>query len=261
MEARPPVSTNRTAERSVAVAPRVVTIGFYLGCSLVLLALVTQLQKSVLPEGIATQIGHNSETLALALAVVATIQYARPRWLTDRRGEHTNWGFVLAIAAVWLALALGVYYLEFAASIGTLNEPLAGATLLTVYLGFRRAWPMAWVVPAAVVLLVVVGHELPLVIAQAETVTSFAAVAIAVDYAQRSILQPRERDSWAWGYWLFLAVCPALMLFLSRQDIGGAMGAAVSYTARGAEGFWGALLVCLFFAVLRRTENSSHPRA
>ncbi len=252
MAAYPTASENRTVD-----VPRVVTLGFYLGCSLVLLALVTRLQKTFLPEGIANQIGHNSETFLLALTVVATIQFARPRWFTGSKREHTNWVLVLAVAALWLALALVVYYLAGVPTLGTLNEPLAGATLLTIYLGVRRAWPKAWIVPATMVVLVVVGYQLPLVIDQAETVTSFAAVAIAVDYAQRSILQPRARDSWAPGYWVFLAVWPALMLFANRQHIGGVVGDAVNYTARGAEGFWGALLICLFFAVLHRAEHSS----
>lgn len=251
MDASPLASESRT----VAAAPRVVTTIFYLGCSLILLALVTRLQQGFLPDEIATQVGHNSETFALALTVGATIQFARPRWWRDRKHERTNWVLVCAVASLWLALALGVYYVSRTPTLGTLNEPLAGATLLTLYLGVRRAWPKAWIVPAAMVALVVVGYQLPLVIDQAETVTSFAAVAIAVDYAQRSILQPRERDSWAPGYWVFLAVFPALMLFINNQHFGGVVGDAVNYAARGAEGFWGALLICLFFAVLHRSEH------
>jgi len=62
-----------------------------------------------------------------ALAVAATIQFARPRWMTGAEGERTNWGIVAAVAAWWLAVALGVYYLGFPPSIETLNEPFAAA--------------------------------------------------------------------------------------------------------------------------------------
>jgi len=44
-----------------------------------LLVLVKITQQSVLGEEMAAQTGHNSEVFALALAVAATIQFARPR--------------------------------------------------------------------------------------------------------------------------------------------------------------------------------------
>ena len=106
------------------------------------------------------------------------------------------------------------------------------------------------------VLIVIAAYQLRFVIAQSETVTSVVAVCISTDLAQRSILRPGFRDSarvWAW--WAFLAVWPALMLFLNRQDLPGVLGDAVNYQARGAEGFWGALIICLFFALLRHTAR------
>ena len=94
-----------------ATSARTVTIAFYALCSLVLLALVTKAQKDFLPSVFATQLGHNSESFALALAVGVTIQFLRPRWSSGPSGGATRWGLVLAVAGVWLALALGVYYL------------------------------------------------------------------------------------------------------------------------------------------------------
>ncbi len=93
--------------RSAAVA-RATTIVFYVRASIVLLVLVTKTQKSLLEEGIATQTGHNSEVFALAPAVEATIQFARPRWVSGTDGERTNWGILAAVATGWLAVALGV---------------------------------------------------------------------------------------------------------------------------------------------------------
>ena len=57
---------------------RALTGIYYILGGLVLVALVTKAQKGFLPEGIATQIGHNSESVCLALAVAATVQFARP---------------------------------------------------------------------------------------------------------------------------------------------------------------------------------------
>jgi len=238
--------------RPTAVA-KVVTIAFYVGAAIVLLVLVTKTQKSILEEGIATQTGHNSEVFALALAVAATIQFARPRWMAGADGERTHWGIVAAVAAGWLALALAVYYLGFPPSIETLNEPFAAAALLTLYLGVPRPWRQSWLVPLVVVVITLATLHTAFVLNLSETVTSLVAVAISVDLVQRSILQPGARDAaLLWLWWLFLAIWPAAMLFLRRQDPPGYLGDVVDYMARGAEGFWGALVICLYFAVLHR---------
>ena len=248
--------------RSAAVA-RATTVVFYIGASIVLLVLVTKTQKSLLEEGIANQTGHNSEVFALALAVAATIQFARPRWMSGAHGERTNWGIVAAVAAGWLALALGVYYLGFPPSIETLNEPLAAAALLTLFLGVPRPWQLSWLVPLVVVVITLATLHTAFVLNLSETVTSLVAVAISVDLAQRSILQPGTRDAaLLWLWWLFLAIWPAAMLALRRQDPPGYLGDVVDYMARGAEGFWGALVICLYFALLHRLAGTArHPQA
>ena len=245
-----------------AAATQAATIGFYLGASIVLLVLVTKAQKSILQDGIATQTGHNSEVFALALAVAGTIQFARPRWLSGTDGQQTNWGIVAAVAAGWLALTLGVYYLGFPPSIETLNEPFAAAALLTLYFGVRRPWRQSWVVPLVTVVVTMATLHTAFVLNLSETITSLVAVAISVDLVQRSILQPGARDSaLLWLWWAFLAVWPALMLWLRRQDPPGYLGDLGDYMARGAEGFWGALVICVYFAVLHRLRTKGRRHA
>ena len=95
-----------------------------------------------------------------------------------------------------------------------------------------------------------------------ETVTSLVAVAISVDLVQRTILRPGARDAaLLWVWWLFLACWPAAMLILRRQDPPGYLGEVVDYMARGAEGFWGALVICLYFAVLHRLGGQGRRHA
>ncbi len=245
--------------RSVA-AKQATIVAFYFGASLVLLVLVTKFQQTFLPEGLATQIGHNSEAFALALAVGATIQFARPRWMADTDGQRTNWGVVGAVAAGWLALALGVYYLGFPPSIETLNEPLAAAALLTLYLGVPRPWHQSWLVPLVTVVITLVTLRTAFVLNLAETVTSLIAVSISVDLVQRTILRPEARDAaLLWLWWAVLACLPIAMLLLRRQGVPGYLGDVVDYLARGAEGFWGALIICVYFAMLRgRRTNGRH---
>ena len=247
--------------RSTAAAQGA-TIGFYLGASLVLVMLVTKAQKSLLQDGIATQTGHNSEVFALAIAVAATIQFARPRWQSGADGQQTNWAIVGAVAAGWLALALGVYYLGFPPSIETLNEPFAAAALLTLYFGVPRPWRLSWVVPLATVLITMATLQTMFVLNLSETVTSLVAVAISVDLVQRTILRPGARDAaLLWLWWAFLLVWPALMLWYRRQDPPGYLGDLVDYMARGAEGFWGALVICVYFAVLHRLGGKGRRHA
>jgi len=245
-----------------AAGAHATTIGFYVGASIVLLVLVTKAQKTILQDGIATQTGHNSEVFALALAVAATIQFARPRWLTGAEGERPNWGIVAAVAAGWLALALGVYYLGFPPSIETLNEPFAAAALLTLYFGVPRPWRQSWLVPLVTVVITMLTLQTAFVLNLSETVTSLVAVAISVDLVQRTILQPGARDAaLLWLWWAFLAVWPAVMLVYRRQDPPGYLGDVVDYMARGAEGFWGALVICVYFAVLHRLGGKGRRHA
>ena len=236
---------------------RTIAVVFYGGLALALLCLVTKVQQEVLPSGLASQIGHNSEALALALAVSATIQFARPTWL-PKGSARVLWGLVLAVAAGWMLLAVGVYYLGLPSSIKTLNEPLLAAALLTVYLGPRRPLRGAWLVPVLTVVLVVLAFDTSLVRQQAEAVTAVVAVSISADLMVRSILLPGAKESvrtWVWC--AFLAVWPALMLWLNHGDLEGPIGAAVNYQARGSEGFWGALLICLYFLMMRRAGRTT----
>lgn len=249
-----------TTETSGGSAPqgslRALSFSFYIVTGLVLLALVTKFQKTFLPDGIATQIGHNSESFCLALAVAATIQFARPLWLRDD-GRRTSWGLVVAIAVIWILLAVGVYYLGLPSSVKTLNEPLAAAGLLTAYFGLPRPLKHGWVLPAVVVVIVGVLVNVEFVTAQAETVTSFVLVALATDQFQRSILGRDVRDgNGVWVWWLFLAAWPALMQMFNRQGVDGFIGDVVDFQARGAEGFWGALLICLYFGARRYLERN-----
>ncbi len=257
----PPMTDVRPARRTSST-PLVTSIrtAYYLGLGLALLALVTKAHTVVLPMGIAKQVGHNSEALALALAVAVVVEFARPRWLpAGSRG--LSWSLVVVVATAWLLLALGVYYLGLPSSIKTLNEPFAAAAVLTLFLAAPRPLRHAWLVPALLVVAVVLTSGLEFVQAQSEAVTAVVAVSISTDLAARSILWPKARESAVtWVWYLFLAAWPALMLFLNGRDLSGVLGASVDYMARGAEGFWGALLICAYFSLLRRAENADRSR-
>ncbi len=248
--------------RRTSSTPLVTSIrtAYYLGIGLTLLALVTKAHTVVLPMGIAKQIGHNSEALALALAVAVVVEFIRPRWLpTGTRG--VSWSLVVLVAAGWLLLALGVYYLGLPSSIKTLNEPFAAAAVLTLWLGPPRPLRHAWLVPAILVVAVLLSSELEFVQAQSEAVTAVVAVSISTDLAARSILWPKARESaLTWCWYLFLAVWPAFMLFLNGRNLSGALADSVDYMARGAEGFWGALMICAYFSLLRRAESMDRAR-
>ena len=105
-----------------------------------------------------------------------------------------------------------------------------------------------------------VGIDVRFVVAQSETVISLILVAVSVDLVQRSVLRREVRDgAGVWAWWGFLLLWPALMQSLNRQDtFAGYIGDLVDYQARGAEGFWGTLLICLYFALRRGVERRTH---
>ena len=77
------------------------------GPGLALLALVTKAHTVALPMGIAKQVRHNSEALALALAVAVVVEFARPGGCPQV--ARASWSRVVEVATAGLRLALGGY--------------------------------------------------------------------------------------------------------------------------------------------------------
>ena len=83
---------------------------YYIGLLAVLLGVLFKEWAKVVPHGIATQIGHNSEGYLVALVVPAWIQFIRPKLV----GKRAEW---VVTALVGLAF-LGVDDWSFSTSTG-----------------------------------------------------------------------------------------------------------------------------------------------
>ena len=237
-------SANSVEHRRVLL----VSAAYYGAVTVVLTSLVLKLQSHVLPAGVATQVGHNSEVFALALGLPATVQFARPWW----RRASNPWPRAFVLAALWVAAAAAIYYLDTPSTVRTLNEPLLALGVLTLYLVPERPARGLWLVAVVTVLVVVVGFDTAFVRQQAECLVAVALVSMTVDVTDRRVLQPASPASPALaGAWYFLLLLwPALMLALNDHRMGGVLGSAVNYQARGAEAFWGTLVACLFLRLL-----------
>ncbi len=239
---------------------RALDVVFYGGCAVLLVLLVLHRQDGVLPHGLAVRVGHNSEVPALALALGLVIDAGRPRWVRWRVPlvPAVATAIALGLLATWLLTA------DLPRTLTTLNEPVYATAALAALLGLRRPLVQPWRYPTFLLVLTVLGSQVTPVRAQAEAVTGMLAALVSFELVDRSVLQPGRSPSRWLGPWLaFLALWPAAMLALDDRGVAGAVGRLVDYQARGAEGFWGVLLLHAFLvlrtAARRPGVRSVHP--
>ncbi len=225
------------------------SVAFYGATSLLLLAITTGLLKAVLPSGLATQIGHNSESLALALLVCATIQFVRPAAL---RSAHP-WRLPLMFFTGCLVLGYLLVELPFSPSLRTLNEPVLAAGVLAVYVHLPRRPRMAPLLSLTLLVAVVALFDTTFVLDQAESLVPLILAPIGLDVLDRSLLlrghpdTPRSRLLWCVvllgvGFGAMLLAGPA------REDLNGSLNLGIDYAHRASEAYWGLLLVHGYFS-------------
>lgn len=207
----------------------------------VLVAIVTQVHSKVLPDKIASQVGHNSEAFALAILLSATIAWLRPR------GGARTLGQWAAVGAVTSGLvALGVIMLDLTnPRLKTLNEAVFGAAVLCLYCALPRRHRLFGLASPALLVLTIVFFSTDLVLDQAESIVALILAPIGLDIFDRGLLRS-ERTSSRWlvlGWSTFLLAAPFVLMALKQIDLGGTLDEAVFYAARGNEAFWGLFLV------------------
>ncbi len=221
---------------------------FYVLTAIVLLLLVTKTQKQFLPEGVATQIGHNSEAFLFALLVAAQIQVLRRIPISTARLA----GMVVG-GAVLIALGLLLKDADLAPTVVTLNEPLIGAGFVLLYLALPRSTMTAVVVTVVVVLYIVIFFDTTFVLDQAESLVPLALAGPALDIFDRTILRPEldDRPGLRLG-WMALLLVVVIGLIpaahWAREDLHGFLRLGIDYAQRAAEAYWGWLLVHAFFS-------------
>lgn len=235
---------------------RLLQVAYYPVLTLALVALVVKAQSLVLPAGLSSQIGHNSEALCFALLVCASIDFVRPwasrigrPWLVASAGALFLW------VGAWLLLQT-----DWPSSVVTLNEAMVGAGFLLLYITIPRPfrmWPLAF---TAILALIVVFFDTAFVLDQAESLIPFLIAPIALDYADRTILEPAQpnrparRVAWIAAL-IVLGVGFMLLAPSAREDLDSGANLAIDYGQRAAESYWGWIIIHVYYGYIRDRSN------
>ncbi|MEJ7583604.1 MAG: hypothetical protein WKF43_05820 [Acidimicrobiales bacterium] len=236
---------------------------FYGGLAVLIAGVLFQVFAEVLPDSVATRIGHNSEAYVLALVIALWVQFARPRLA----GTDREWPVVLAVSVGCVAIAAGLLATDFPSRFRTLNETFFAAAVLIPYLQRPRPLPRRlplWLA-AGVLAVIVVGNRTQVVIDLAETLGVLLLAPIGFDIVDRGILDPEADTSptQRLGWYAVLIAAPIVFSVLQYGlDLEGTASEATRYAVRIAEAFLCMLAVELYFAVgLGRTGSGEPDRA
>jgi hypothetical protein len=223
---------------------------FYGATVVVVVGVLAQLFAEVLPDRVASGIGHNSEGVVLALLLALWIELARPRLA----GTNREWPVTLVVAAICTISALLLLQSDLPSRFRTLNETFLAAAVVIPYLQLRRPLPdrLAIAASAGVLAAVVVGNRTGVVIDLAEALAVLVLVPIGFDLVDRGILDPQARTSprLRLGWYVGLVVAPIVFSVLEYQvGFDGILGEATRYSVRVAEAFIAMLLVELYLTV------------
>jgi len=247
------VGRERQPGSATSTAARAWPVAYFSAMSLILLALVSNAQKRLLPQGLANHVGHNSEVLVLGILLVAAILSRR-----HTPPMPTAWLIVVAIGLGLLGLL--VLYAPAPGTVKTLNEPLFAGAALWIYVLRRRRLLVAAAWSVSLLVVVVIGYQTTVVTMQAESVAALMLAPVSLSLTDRRLLDPSapDRPALRWSMICFLLLTPVLLDVLKRATHPSGMWVEIlRYPSRGAEGFWGLALAQLYFVVARRLSERS----
>lgn len=234
---------------------RVVSLLYYGGLASLLLLIMSGLLRQIIPAGLATRIGHDSEGFFIALCLAAWIQFGHSRVRNPTR-LRLALGLAVAMAAVGLALTVS----SLPTWLTTLDEGCYALAVLIPYAALRRPigrWPYFASVGLAIVVALSVaydpGGESPVVIL-AESTMAWILAPWAFDLFNRRVLEP---GVWVGvkkqlvGYLIFIAVPVTVVLLGTGVRSGeGVTGLTLDYLGRSQESFLGLVFVSIFLGTV-----------
>lgn len=220
---------------------------FYAVVLLVQLALVTRVQFAFLPERLAGQIGHNSEVLGLTLLICSVLQFARPWAAASQRLMRT-----ILVFAVLMGIYLIMHFAVSAPTVATLDECFSGAAYVWLYAMLPKRARIVPVVMGVVLLAIVVFYDTTFIIEQAESLIPLLIAPLALDVADRTILDPTLPDRpGVRVVWIVILAVIGLTLMVAarwaRQDLDSWFTLFIDYGQRASEAYWAWILVHLYF--------------
>lgn len=249
----------------------VVLLVFSAGLFLLLVAVATGLTGKVLPPGLASKVGYNSEGYLFALVLTPWVYY-----VARHPGERWKVPVSLMLGALWLLVGWRLLNSSLPSAIKTLNEPALALGVVVPYVALKR--PLARWVPHAVVCGIVVAIGLGMwaarpdpgarmesdnwVIYLGEGVFLVLLTVIALDLVERWMVDPgapRLSRSWRILFYGVLVMTPVAVSALGRSMRVGDQWHSMSlnYLGRVHEAFVGVLLMCVTLMVVSWCERRS----
>jgi hypothetical protein len=224
---------------------RVRSLTFYIVVAIALLILIFKLHYLFLPGSLAVRIGHNSESLGLALLFCALVQYVRP-WAGTR---------ILRIVVVFVALAIGYLILHFAVAaptVSTLDECFSGAAYVWLYMVIPKRFRSVPITLAVILLVLIVFFNTEFIIEQAESLIPLLLAPLAFDVFDKTILDPSLPDRRVLRVvWMLIlaAIGFAFMAAASwaRADLVNWFDYFIDYGERASEAYWAWILIHIYF--------------
>lgn len=219
------------------------------GLFVVLLAFIVSRQLAeVIPEGTASHIGRNSEGMLAILILTMWILYVR-----SRPDGRVNPMVAAGVTAVLALAGLVLWLSDFTSTVRTLNEPLFATAILVAYIAVPRPLPgWGWSLPIGAAVAAIVTSPTAWGTDLAETYVFLVLVPVALDWADRSILEPDQptRPGRLVGWLAFIVLAPTFFSAVRPElPYENLVEETLRYMSRPTEAFLAVLLLHAFFMI------------
>lgn len=238
------------------ISPRLAAVVFYGALTVLAVLIVSRLLGELIPEGIASHVSRNSEGIVALVVLSAWIG-----WLRNHPGA-VSWATTVAVAAALVVIAVLMLVVETTSTVRTLNEPAFAVALLVVYCRIPRPLPAwGWALPAGAALLAVVTSPTSWGTDLAEMYVFLVLVPIALDWADRSILEPDQpqRLGRLVGWTVLIVAAPSFFALVRPElPYENLLEETLRYLSRPTEAFLAVLLLHVFFSYGRHLWSQPH---
>lgn len=227
---------------------RAITWLYFIGLAGLIVLILTRLLPDLLPAGAASQIGRNSEGLALVLGVSLWIWLARPRLAVSR----LQWPLTAAVVVILIFAGFLLRQGPWPIHVVTLNEAVFALAVLVGYLQLPRPLPTGtWaLLPLAAIVIPAVGGHNTLTTDLAETFGALVVIPLCVDLVDRGILDGSAVPVIRVLVWM--AILAALVVILHTivdRTPDGVIEEVVRYVSRATEMYLAGIILHGFFSL------------
>lgn len=232
----------------------IIMVVYYTTLAVLIALILSKLLVDMVPPGVASRVGHNSEGLLLVLGVSLWLDFARTR-LKRRPSE---WVITLSVAATCVGLG---FYLKDGPNppqLITLNETAFALALLIPYMQLRRpvaAW--AFILPVLSVLVPAVGGSNGVTTDLAEVFGACVVIPICIDIVDPGIITGSPVPWLRVGLWgAFLVASIVFLQVATDQSPDNPFEDTVRYLSRVIEMLVAGLILHCYQSLCRSSSTS-----